>query len=201
MDKTKLAHAITKALAYTENGGKPNTKNPSKGKTGEMASIFQFTPDTWKHYSQQILGNANAPMNADSETYVVNKKVEGWLDKGYKPAEIASMWNAGVGEPEAYSGKFSDGSPSVGVNKKYNVKFDVPGYAKKVEGYTKTFLQGGDQQASAQGATESPEAHQALQNVLATIQGAKQAQPPVQTPGTPQPGAGVPGMLNQPATA
>lgn len=76
-------------------------------------------------------------MDNDSETTVVTKRVKKWLDKGYSPPQIASMWNAGEGEPEAHTGKFSDGSPSVGMNKKYGVKFDVPSYSKKVDQYTK----------------------------------------------------------------
>ena len=63
----------------------------------------------------------------------------GWLEKGYTPKQIASIWNAGPGEPNAYTGKFSDGSPSRGVNKKYGVKFDVPSYADKVDKYVSEF--------------------------------------------------------------
>ena len=54
MDKDKLANAIVKAIAYQENGGKPNIDNPSKGKSGEMKSIFQFEPATWKQDSSRL---------------------------------------------------------------------------------------------------------------------------------------------------
>lgn len=134
MDNQKLAESITKAIGYVENGGKPNHEHLKAGKTGELPSVFQFTPDTWKNYSHEIFGK-EVPISPDAETHVVLSKVSKWLEKGYKPEEIFSIWNAGVGEPEAYGGTFSDGSPSVGTNKKYGVKFDVPGYVKKAKSY------------------------------------------------------------------
>lgn len=148
MDKEKLSLAITKALAYTENGGKPNINATKAGKTGEMKSIFQFTPATWKNYSKQVTGQNNLPLNNETEAYVVHKKVSDWVNKlsseGKNPQEIsqiiASDWNAGEGEPKAYTGHFSNGNPSKGVNKKYGVPFDVPAYAKKVSTYTNQFL-------------------------------------------------------------
>lgn len=136
-EKTALTYAITKGLAYQENGGKPT--NPKAGKTGELKSIFQFTPDTWKNYAKEVLGDANAPITPDNETKVVTTQVRKWIDEGKNVKQIASMWNAGRGEPEAYTGKFSNGNSSVGVNKKYGVKFDVPTYANKVSDYAKQF--------------------------------------------------------------
>lgn len=145
----QLAALTTKALGYTENGGKPDIKNPKSGKTGETASIFQFEPGTWKAYSKQVLGD-DAPMTADNETHVVLQKVNNWLEQdikdGYSPEEsakrAASRWNAGVGEPDAYTGKFSDGSASSGVNKKYGVKYDVKGYVDKFQKYLDEFSGG-----------------------------------------------------------
>jgi len=63
------------------------------------------------------------------------------------------MWNAGTGEPDAWTGKFSNGHPSIGVNKQYGVPFNVPAYASKVQNYAKNFyntdfagqVSGGDQ--------------------------------------------------------
>lgn len=165
MDNQKLAIAITKALGYTENGGKPDVNNIKKGKTGETKSVFQFTPATWKNYSHQIFGK-EVPITPDTETYVVKSKVEKWLEQGHSPKQIASMWNAGVGEPNAYTGKFSDGSSSKGTNKKYGVKYDVPGYAEKVKKYTDEFL-GDDQENKNENPTES---NPNLKSVLAMMQ-------------------------------
>ncbi len=150
MNQDILSKAITKGLAYTENGGVPDINNPVAGKTGETKSVFQFEPETWKAYSHQIFGK-DVPMNADTEAYVVHQKVSKWVDDGFKeglPPEIiakqvASRWNAGPGEANAYTGKFSDGSPSVGINHKYGVKYDVPSYADKVAKYTHEFSQSG----------------------------------------------------------
>lgn len=137
-EKTALTYAITKALAYQENGGKI-PKIPKAGKTGELASIFQFTPNTWKGDAKTYLGDANAQLTADNETTVMTKKVRKWIDEGYDVKQIASMHNAGIGEPNAYTGKFSTGNPSKGMNKKYNVPYDVPSYANSVSNYAKQF--------------------------------------------------------------
>lgn len=141
MDKTELlADALTKGIAYTENGGEPDIEHPKAGKTGEAKSIFQYTPDTWKHVAQQVYGNPDVPLTADTETNATKVRITKWIKEGKTIPQIASMWNAGEGEPDAYTGKFSTGTSSTGTNKKYGVKFDVPGYAKKVEDYTKQFL-------------------------------------------------------------
>lgn len=183
MDTTKTAEALAKAIGYTENGGKPNIKKPSKGKTGEMSSIYQFTPDTWKNYSTQIFGKV-LPMTADSETQVVLNKVNGWLQKGYKPEQILSMWNAGTGEPDAYGGKFSNGQPSVGVNAKYGVKFDVPTYVKKGMNYFNKFegqmaTQGNE---TAQNTQSTGDSGASAQKLLAILNAAKQNGAPQQQP-------------------
>lgn len=137
-DKDLLAKSIVKGFAYAENNGQPDINNPQSGKTGEMKSIFQFTPNTWKLDSKKAFGK-EMPMNSDNETYVMMHKVRKWIDNGLTTSQMASIHNAGASEPDAYTGKFSDGSSSVGVNKKYGVKFDVPGYAKKVVNYARQF--------------------------------------------------------------
>lgn len=133
-----LAYAITKSLGHVENGGKPNVKNPVKGKTGEMKSIFQYTPDTWRQYSKQVFGK-EAPLTPDNEVHVTQAKVEEWLKNGLTPQQIFSSWNAGPGEPNAYTGKFSNGHSSIGVNPKYGVKYDVPRYVSKAMSYLDRF--------------------------------------------------------------
>lgn len=178
-DNGALAAAITKALAYTENGGKPDVGNPSAGKTGEMKSIFQFEPATWASDAKEFLGSANAPLTPDSETTVVMRQVNKWLQEGKTVPQIASMWNAGQGEPDAYTGKFSDGNPSIGVNKQYGVKFNVPAYAESVESYTKQFMQEQGNQGTAQGAQGSPQP-QTLSSIQQIVQQAQSQHPPQQ---------------------
>lgn len=131
-----LSYAITHGLARAENGGQWPQQTVA-GRTGEMKSVFQFTPDTWRNYAGEVLGDPNAPLDEDTEANVVSGKVYKWLEQGYSPPQIASMWNAGQGEPDAYTGQFSTGKPSKGVNKQYNVPYDVPAYAQKVDAYTR----------------------------------------------------------------
>lgn len=138
-EKKALTYAVTRALAYQENGGKLDVNNIKSGKTGETKSIFQFEPSTWKKDAQQFLGDPNAPITPDNEVKVVTNQVSNWIDKGYNVKQMASMWNAGIGEPDAYTGKFSDGSSSVGVNNKYGVTYDVPSYANNVAKYAQKF--------------------------------------------------------------
>lgn len=137
-EKTALTHAITKGLAYQENGGSLDINKLKAGKSGELKSIFQFTPDTWKAEAKKYLGDENAPITPDNETHVVTEQVGQWIDEGKNVKQIASMWNAGHGEPDAYTGKFSNGQPSVGKNKE-GVKFNVPAYADSVQKYATKF--------------------------------------------------------------
>lgn len=146
-----LANVITKALAYTENGGQPDISKLSAGKSGELKSVFQFTPETWKKDAGTILGNENAPISPENEVHVVHSKVTNWLKQGYNARQIASMWNAGEGEPHAESGKFSNGNSSTGTNKE-GVNFDVKGYADKVQKYATQFYgELNNQQSNTQG--------------------------------------------------
>lgn len=131
MDKHKRAMAIAKAIAYAENGGKPKLNALKAGKTGELKSIFQFMPKTWENYSKQTFGKV-VPLTHEAESEVVLKKVNQWLDKGYNESQIASMWNAGEGRPDAYKQNWK------GVNSK-GVAYDTPAYAKKVASYTRQF--------------------------------------------------------------
>lgn len=138
MDDQALTLAITKALAYTENGGKPDINNEQQGKSGEMKSIFQFLPATWKEYSKQVTGQDNLPLTPVNEAAVVGGKVNQWVEQfskeGKSPEQIASaigsLWNSGHTDPNI------EGS---GINKE-GVKYDAPGYAKKVAKYTQQFL-------------------------------------------------------------
>lgn len=131
MDKHKRALAIAKAIAYAENGGKPKLNALKAGKTGELKSIFQFMPKTWENYSKQTFGKV-VPLTHEAESEVVLNKVNKWLDQGYNESQIASMWNAGEGRPDAYKQNWK------GVNSK-GVSYDTPAYAKKVASYTRQF--------------------------------------------------------------
>lgn len=201
MDKNKQALLITKALAYAENGGKPG--KPVAGKTGEMKSIFQFTPDTWKLYSKQIAGK-ELPLTSENEAFVVNGKVQKWLDDGHTVEEIASMWNAGEQRPDAYKQNWK------GINKKYGVAYDTPAYASKVKSYHDSFAKGDTQevpQLQLQNTKEKTEAVDKIRSFLDKVKsGAGQpantstppVQPPIQQNSPTQPSAGLlPNLTNK----
>jgi hypothetical protein len=119
---------LAKAIRQTESGG----DFKAKGKSGEYGA-YQYTEPTWNAASQKYLGSQIKLSDAtpEQQNEVTYKRLKEWKDQGRNPGQIASMWNAGEGEPDAYTGKFSNGQPATGTNK-YNAKFDVPAYAKSV---------------------------------------------------------------------
>jgi hypothetical protein len=147
MDNEKLALNITKALAYTENGGKPDIHKEQQGKSGEMKSIFQFLPATWKEDSKQVTGKENVPLTPETEAYVVNAKVSNWLKQGYNPSQIFSMWNSGSPNSEG----------KVGTNKE-GVKYDTPKYVATAQSYLDKFM--GAPQEMPDSNTQNPEVQQ-----------------------------------------
>lgn len=147
-DNSQTAKTLTQAIAMQEGGGKllPYTNisgdepNAPKGTAGGR---YQYTANTWKNYAGEVLGDANAPMTDSNQNQVTYTMLKKWLDAGRTPAQAASMWNAGQGEPDAWTGKFSNGSPS-----KTN-KFDVPDYVKNVQKYAQQIAAGTAPQAEA----------------------------------------------------
>jgi len=112
---------IVDSIKNVESGGDYN----AKGKSGEFGA-YQFMPRTWDAWSgeftQATKGQAQTlvptPANQDA---VATWKIEQLQKQGYTPDQIASIWNSG--SPD-YAGK--TGTNSQGV------KYDVPGYVKKV---------------------------------------------------------------------
>lgn len=154
MNKDALTLAILKALAYTENGGKPDLKNTKAGASGELKSVFQFLPETWKRQSKEVTGQDNLEATPDNEALVakgvISPIVEKGLSEGKSPDEIAtevgSFWN---------SGKITGAKQGLmGTNKK-GVKYDVPAYAKKVVSYTNQFMKELGGQGSEENSNES----------------------------------------------
>lgn len=116
----RLAQAISK----TETGG---SKNPytTSGASGEYGA-YQYTPATWAGDSQKYLGQSvpleqATPAQQDEVAY---NKIKDLGSQGYKPSQIASIWNSGKADPTG----------NVGINK-YGVAYDTPGYVKKVEAH------------------------------------------------------------------
>lgn len=124
MQPTQLDPSIvnlTKAIRQTESGG----NFQAKGASGEYGA-YQFTPDTWNAKSTKY--GVNVPLNQatpEQQNEVAYKQISDWKSQGYNVGQIASMWNAGEGKPNAYL----DGNS--GINK-YGVSYDTAAYAKKV---------------------------------------------------------------------
>ncbi len=157
---------LAKAIRQSESGGNFN----ARGKSQEIGA-YQFTPDTWSASSMKYLGQ---PIPLDKATpeqqnEVAYKQIKEWKDSGKNPGQIASMWNAGAGEPDAYTGKFSNGRPAKGTNK-FGAAYDVPAYAKSVaETYQK--IKGGGQggidprnPSAVNTNTQAPQAQQTQQD-------------------------------------
>jgi len=107
---------LAKAIRQVETGN-----NPKPGASGELPSRYQFMPATWRTLAKKHLGDENAKLSLENENRVAYTQIKEWKDSGYKPDQIASMWNSG--KPD-WQGK-------VGVNSA-GVKYDVPGYVAKV---------------------------------------------------------------------
>lgn len=120
--------ALTQAIRQTESGG----NFQAKGASGEYGA-YQFLPSTFANLSQKYLGQKVDLQSATpaQQNEVAYKQVADWKAQGLNVGQIASSWNAGPGEPDAYTGKFSNGKSSVGKNS-MGVAFDVPTYAAKV---------------------------------------------------------------------
>jgi len=136
---------IAKAIRQSESGG----DFKAKGKSGEYGA-YQFTPDTWKAQASKY--GITVPIEQatpQQQNEVAYRKIKEWKDSGKNVGQVASMWNAGEAEPDAYTGKFGvttkthkAGDPSVGVNK-FGAKYDVPAYAKSVATAYQTLKRGG----------------------------------------------------------
>lgn len=136
---------MAKAIRQTESGGNPT----AKGKSGEYGA-YQYTPKTWA--GDSVAAGINVPLEKatlEQQNQVAYTKIKALKDKGLNIGQVASSWNAGEGESDAYTGKFSNGKPSSGKNN-YGVQYDVPAYAKSVATAYQTLKQGGQVQADPQ---------------------------------------------------
>lgn len=112
-----------KAIRQVESGN--NAVTPREGSQLGGASRYQYTHDTWRGVAGKYLGDQNAPLTLENENKATYLRIKDWKDQGYNIGQIASMWNAGEGRPNAYMENHR------GVNE-YGVAYDTPGYAKKV---------------------------------------------------------------------
>lgn len=128
---------LTKAIGLQENGGKVNYNAVGDG--GASAGQYQWNnggkplapggvPANFASDATKF-GLNPADFSPTNQNQVAYAKVKSLLDSGMKPAQVASSWNAGLGEPNAYTGKFSNGNASS------TPTFDVPSYVAGVQKY------------------------------------------------------------------
>lgn len=113
---------LAKAIRQNESGG----DFTARGKSGEHGA-YQYMPDTWKQWSKQYLGR-DVPLDRatpQEQNEVAYKKIKEMKDRGFNVGQIASSWNAGEGNKDAYRTGFK------GVNSQ-GVAYDTGAYAEKV---------------------------------------------------------------------
>jgi hypothetical protein len=112
---------LTKAIRQVESGGKFDARS----KDGSYGA-YQFIKPTWDATAKKYGVNAEwEKATPQQQNEVAYKQIKEWKDKGYNVGQIASMWNAGAGRPNAYKEGLS------GTNKD-GVAYNVSKYAEKV---------------------------------------------------------------------
>lgn len=151
--------ALAKAVKQEESAGDIH----AVGASGEYGA-YQWEPATWA--AQSAAAGVNVPLKQATnaqQNQVWYTWAKSMKDKGYGPAQIASMQNAGEGAPDAYQQNYQ------GTNKE-GVSYNTPKYVDNVMKYY--------QQYKGQGLPQAPTANDAS----ATIGGYQPPTPPGQTP-------------------
>lgn len=118
---------LAKAIKQTESSGNYN----AKGGSGEFGA-YQWMPGNFQANAQKYLGISNAdPSDPVLQDKVAYAEILSMKQAGLTPQQIASAWNAGQANKNAYTGTFASGAPSVGTNAE-GVKYNVPAYVSKV---------------------------------------------------------------------
>lgn len=120
--------ALVSSIGEAETGVTSPEAYKKRGASGEYGR-YQFMPDTWKAYAKEAgVTSALEQSTIEDQNKVAYHKISQWKAQGYSPAQIASMWNAGPGKPNAYKENYK------GVNSQ-GVAYDTPAYAHKVSQY------------------------------------------------------------------
>lgn len=134
------AVALSKAIRQQESGGNFNARS----KDGSYGA-YQFIKPTWDTTSKKFGVTAEwDKATPEQQNEVAYKQIKEWKDKGYNVGQIASMWNAGAGKPNAYKSNLE------GTNKD-GVKYNVAKYAEKVATLYQGYKNGGDVSQETQG--------------------------------------------------
>lgn len=129
------AVALAQSIRQVESNNNPT----ATGKSGEYGA-YQWEPATWAKMS--AAAGVNVPLQQatpEQQNQVAYTQIKQWKDEGYNVGQIASMWNAGPGDPNAYINGNS-GTNAEGVS------YDTKAYAQKVaETYQQIKTQGSSQ--------------------------------------------------------
>lgn len=112
---------LAKAIRKQESGGRYDLR----GQSGEYGG-YQYTKGTWDGESKKY--GVDVPLEQatpEQQNQVAYGQIKEWKDRGYDVGQIASMWNAGEGRPNAHLEGFR------GTNS-YGVQYDTPAYAEAV---------------------------------------------------------------------
>lgn len=119
-----IAINAAKAIRQVESGGNYSATS----KDGSFGA-YQFLQPTWDAAAKKYLGTAVPWTEAtpEQQNEVAVKQINDWIQSGKATniGQIASMWNAGEGNPNAYLENVK-GTNSSGV------AYNTPAYAKKV---------------------------------------------------------------------
>lgn len=127
---SQLADVIADTISGKESGGKYDIQEhgggPSYGK-------YQYLPETWDRTSKAFAkekGLGDGPLEATpaNQEAVTRWQIQKWLDEGYNPSEIASLWNSGRPDPTGLVGTNKYGKP-------YNAPAYVEDFNQKFQGY------------------------------------------------------------------
>lgn len=157
---------LAKSIRQTESGGNFN----AQGKSGEYGA-YQFTQPTWNAASKSA--GVNVPLqqaSPEQQNEVAYKQIKTWKDQGHNVGQIASMWNAGQGEQNAYLGHFADGEPATGTNKE-GVEYNVPAYAEKVANNYQSLKGPGVAEAASSPVPSNPSASGGQPGWLSALEG------------------------------
>lgn len=123
-DALNLAHAI----ALQESGDKTGRPNYSAvGDAGTSKGAYQWQPGNFEATAKAhgLDPNDFSPQNQDKVAY---SQIKDWKDKGYQPAEIASMWNSG----SPHNWQNHSGTTTINGQQ---IKYDTPAYVNGVKSH------------------------------------------------------------------
>lgn len=108
---------LAQAIRHVESGGNFS----ARGKSGEYGA-YQFMPSSLKAWSKQYLGREVTNPTPQEQNEIAYRKIKELKDKGYKPDQVAAIWNSG--KPDYQNNR--------GTNS-FGVAYDVPLYVSKVK--------------------------------------------------------------------